>query len=310
MDVLTDLLQRSRARGAAFSQTTFHGPWGVRFPGDATLALHAILDGEMYGWTAEPAHAQRLVGGDVILVRTGAHQIAHAPGVPCRPWSEIAREGRRLSVGDATVPPTGVLFCGAYRFEGDLCAPLLDALPDIVRLRPAAGSSLRTTIDLLAAETDGDGPGQQALLDRLLDVALVQALRAHLLGAGDAAPGWFRALNDPALAGALHAFHADPARPWTVAELAAHAHLSRTSFARRFTEVLEQPPLQYVSEWRMALAKERLRDTGDSLAAIAATVGYASEFSFAAAFKRHTGIAPGRWRAEGRDRHTAPMRVA
>src|ERR1700742_2268835 len=146
MDVLTDLLQRSRARGAAFSQTTFRGPWGIRFPGDATLAVHAILDGEMYGWTGEPACAQRLVGGDVILVRAGAHHIAHAPGVPCRPWAEMAREGRRLTVGDPTHAPAGVLFCGAYRFYGDLCAPLLDGLPDIVRLRPAAGSALRTPI--------------------------------------------------------------------------------------------------------------------------------------------------------------------
>ncbi len=113
-------------------------------------------------------------------------------------------------------------------------------------------------------------------------------------------------MSDPALAGALRAIHDDPAHPWTVAELATRAHLSRTAFARRFTDVLARPPLQYVTDWRMALAKERLRDTEDGLAKIAATVGYASEFSFAAAFKRETGVAPGRWRT----RRSPPPAVA
>src|ERR1700749_1219848 len=118
MDVLTDLLQRSRARGAAFSQSTFHGEWGVRFPGTATLAIHAILDGEMYGWVGDAARAQRLSGGDVILIRTGAHHIAHAPGAPCRPWGEVAAEhgiiGRRLQVGAPCDGPPAVFFCGAF----------------------------------------------------------------------------------------------------------------------------------------------------------------------------------------------------
>jgi AraC-like DNA-binding protein len=297
VDVLTDLLQRSRARGAAFSQSTMHGAWGVRFPGTASLAIHSILDGEMYGWVKDPAQAQRLVGGDVILVKRGEHQIAHTAGASCRPWSEYGVAGRRLVVGDPCDGPPAVFFCGAFLFDGDLAAPLLDGLPDLIRLRPAAGSALRVTLDLLAAETAGDGPGQQALLDRLLDVALVQALRAHLLDAGAEAPGWFRAMDDPSLAEALRAIHDDPAHPWTVGELASHAHLSRTAFARRFSDVLAQPPLQYVTDWRMALAKERLRDSEEGLARIASAVGYGSEFSFAAAFKRHAGVAPGRWRA-------------
>lgn len=295
MDVLTDLLQRSRARGAAFSRTTFHGDWGVRFPGTATLAVHAVLDGEMHGWVRDPADAQHLVTGDVVLVRTGAHHVAHTPGAPCREWAEVA-----TGVGSPVDGPPAVLFCGAYLFEGDLSAPLLQALPDLVRLRPAPGSALRVTLDLLAAETGATGPGQQALLDRLLDVALVQCLRAHFAAAGAAAPGWFRAMADDALAGALAAVHAAPQDPWTVESLAAVAHLSRTAFARRFTEVVGTPPLTYLGEWRVALAKERLRDTDDGLAAIAAGVGYGSAFSFAAAFKRQTGVAPGRWRERAR----------
>ena len=210
------------------------------------------------------------------------------------------RVGAKVQGLDVDDGPAASFFCGAYLFEGDLCAGLLRALPETVRLRPGAGSSLRATVDLLAGEMLRDAPGQQALLDRLLDVALVQVLREHFTTAGASAPGWFQAARDPAIADALHALHADPARPWTVGALAAVANLSRAAFARRFTEVVGEAPLAYLTDWRMALARERLRDGDEGLAAIAAAVGYGSEFSFAAAFKRHAGIAPGRWRAEAR----------
>lgn len=300
VDVLSDMLQRSRARGAAFSRSRLHGAWGLRFPVNGTLAIHAIVDGEMYAWTDDPACATRVLGGDVLLLRANPHHLASGPGRPTRPFAELlgpSMVARRAELGAPTDGPVADFCCGAYLFEGDLSRPLLDALPDLVRLRPPAGSPLRATIDLLVNEMAGDGPGQQALLDRLLDVALVQSLRAWFRQA-DRAPGWFRALDDDALGAALRALHADPARPWSVADLAREAALSRSNFARRFAEVVGVPPLQYLTDWRIALAKERLRDTGDSLAAIAAGVGYASEFSFASAFKRQVGTPPGRWRLQ------------
>jgi AraC-like DNA-binding protein len=128
-------------------------------------------------------------------------------------------------------------------------------------------------------------------------VALVQVLRQQLAADVAAAPAWFRAMDDPAIGAALRAVHAQPQRPWTVAELAAEATLSRATFARRFHELVGVAPLAYVTDWRMALAREQLRDSDAGLAAIAQSLGYASEFSFAAAFKRHEGVAPGRWRA-------------
>jgi len=208
--------------------------------------------------------------------------------------------GRRLCVGDPDQPVAATFFCGAYRFDGDLCQSLLQTLPDTLRLRPAAGSTLRATMDLIAGEMLRDDPGQQTLLDRLLDVALVQILRDHFSTARAGAPGWFRASGDARIGAALQALHANPGHPWTVAELAEHALLSRSAFARQFTELLGVPPLTYLNDWRMALARERLRDSDARLASIGAALGYASEFSFAAAFKRHHGTAPGRWR------HQAP----
>jgi AraC-like DNA-binding protein len=231
-----------------------------------------------------------------------AHAVTTAPEVPPTPLGVLLAGGpapgtfRGYAVGDAGEPVRAVFFCGAYLFEGDLCDGLLAALPDVVALRPAAGSALRAATDLLGREVLGDGPGQQTLLDRLLDVMLVQVLRQHFAEAGEAAPPWFRAAADPALAAALRALHADPAAPWTVASLAAEASLSRGAFARRFRSLLGAAPLAYLTDWRMALARQLLRDGDQGLAAVASAVGYRSEFAFAAAFKRHHGLPPGRWR--------------
>jgi AraC-like DNA-binding protein len=303
VDVLTDLLERSRARGAAFSSTTAHGTWGLTFPGSAPLSVHALVQGEAHLWSSDHDRALHVFPGDVVLIRehTPHHLASHAGG-RCVPLAEamatVSGVGRRLQVGDPGEPVAATFFCGAYRFEGDLCQSLLQALPEMLPLRPAAGSTLRATMDLLAGEMLRDDPGQQTLLDRLLDVALVQILREHFTTVTVTAPGWFRASGDARIGPALQALHANPGHQWTVAELAEHALLSRSAFARQFTELLGVPPLTYLNDWRMALARERLRDSDARLASIGAALGYASEFSFAAAFKRHHGTAPGRWRRE------------
>ena len=298
MDVLTDLLQRSRARGALFSHTTARGDWGVRFQAAPRLSVHAVVAGEAHLWASEPEQALRLTAGDVVLVRESIeHHLACEPGAPVIPFGELPLDGTprgRTAAGDG---PATVFFCGAYDFEGDLWRPMLDRLPPAVATRPAPGSTLRATMDLLGREIMSDAPGQQALLDRLLDVALIQILRQQFTASGENAPAWFRASADPHIGPALRALHQDPARPWTVAELAEEGNLSRSAFARRFTALLGAAPLTYLTEWRMSLARERLRHGDEQLAAIAHAVGYASEFAFAAAFKRHHGAAPGRWRA-------------
>ena len=302
MDVLTDMLQRSHARGAAFSHSTARGEWGVGFPSGAKLAIHGILSGEAYAWSDRPEEAHRVLAGDLVLVRGPSSQhMAHAPGATVAPFADHPASGppggaSRMDFGAGPGQPT-TFFCGAYTFEGDLCAGLLAGLPDITVVRPPAGSTLRATLDVFAGELLQQAPGQQALLDSLLDVILVQALREQLAADVESAPGWFRAMNDPHVGAALQAIHAEPQRSWTVAGLAAEASLSRASFARHFTRLLDVAPLAYVTNWRMALAREQLRSADTGLAAVAHSLGYASEFSFAAAFKRHHGVAPGRWRA-------------
>jgi AraC-like DNA-binding protein len=303
MDVLTDLLTRSRARGAAFARTSARGNWGIAFPAVAGPTVHTVLDGGLALWTTDPGEALALRPGDVVLVRQETKQhVGHAPGASCVPIESLAAASpdRHIILDRPGGAGHAAFFCGAYMFEGDLSAGLLSSLPPTLRLQPAAGSSLRGTTDMIARELLHDEPGQQTLLDRLLDVALVQILREHLATSQDSAPAWYRGSSDPHLGSALRAIHANPGHPWTVAKLAAHASLSRAAFARRFTLHLGVAPLTYVTDWRMALARERLRDTDDGIAAIAHGLGYASEFSFATAFKRHQGIAPGRWRNDAR----------
>jgi AraC-like DNA-binding protein len=310
------MLRRSRARGAAFSHSTARGEWGVRFPSATQLAIHGILGGEAYAWTGRPDGARRVLPGDVVLIRgPSPHHMGHAPAADLAPFeghpASVPPSGGalRMEFGSGAGDPT-TFFCGAYRFEGDLCAGLLAGLPDLTVVRPRAGSSLRATLDVFAGELVAEGPGQQALLDSLLDVILVQALREQLAADLAAAPAWFRGMADPGVGAALRAIHADPRREWTVAGLAAEASLSRATFARRFTRLLGLAPLGYVTDWRMALAREQLRAGDASLAAIARSLGYASEFSFAAAFKRHHGVAPGRWRATARSARPEPSGTA
>jgi AraC-like DNA-binding protein len=190
-----------------------------------------------------------------------------------------------------------VFLCGAYQFSGDVASGLLDALPRVLTLSSAVDEPLRKVIVLVSRELTNVEPGQQTVLDRLLDVLLVLALRADFRRSATA-PRWYRASGDPRLHAALQAMHEDAGHSWTVPQLAAISGLSRAAFARVFRDALGQAPLQYLTEWRMTLARDHLRTGELSLANIAATVGYGSPYAFAAAFRRHHGIAPGAWRQQ------------
>lgn len=304
MDVLADLLTRARARGAVFAHSTLRRPWGLEFVDDQPLTLHAVLEGELHvAMDGEPP--LRLLQGDVLLVRADRpYRFTHAPGAPARPLLDVLAapgmrsDGRRHEApGDG---PATVLLCGAYAFEGSVCDSLLATLPPLMPLHGVATSnpSLRVALGLLAEEVQHDAPGQQTVLDRLLDLLLVYGLRAWFGRDEVTAPVWYAALDDPAIGPALRALHAAPQRAWTVADLAGEAGLSRAAFARRFTELIGLAPLSYLTRWRMTLAKEALRRPGATLAGVALEIGYGSEYAFANAFKRHHGIAPGRWRRD------------
>ncbi|MBF8189258.1 AraC family transcriptional regulator, partial [Nonomuraea sp. K274] len=188
-----------------------------------------------------------------------------------------------------------VMLRGVYELHGDVAARLLELLPPLAVV--PAGPRTRVALDLLSAEAASDEPGQDAVLARLLDLVLVIALRAWCTRPEATPPAWYRALADPAIGEALRLLHEDPAHQWTVASLAAKAGMSRAAFAQRFAALVGRPPLGYLTDWRMTLAADLLRDTRQTVAAVAHQVGYRDPFAFSVAFKRARGNTPSAWRA-------------
>lgn len=293
MDLLYDHLMRARATGAVFARTEVTPPWGLRLGGSVELAVHAVTRGRAWLWREDPEDATELIPGEITLVRGGVpHHLAHEPGAACLEPDEFRRQLPQPTIPDHRAT---VFLCGAYRFAGDVTGGVVDALPEVLTLSSADDDPLREVISLLSKELAVAEAGQQTVLDRLLDVLLVLALRSDFRNS-PTAPRWYRAAADPRLRDALQAMHDDPARGWTVDQLAAVAGLSRAAFARIFGEVLGQPPLQYLTDHRMSRARDLLRTTDLGLSGIANRVGYGSSYSFTTAFRRHHGVPPIAWR--------------
>lgn len=190
------------------------------------------------------------------------------------------------------------IVCGAYALGRARSHPMLDELPDFLHLPARADRhpALRGVLDLLAAEMSEPRAGTDAAIPALLQTMLLFALRAWFEDQSAARTGWAAALADPAVATVLRAMHAAPEREWSVPELSAIAGVSRATLTRRFAATIGEPPLSYLTRWRMLGAARLLRDTDTPLAGIARAIGYQSEFAFAKAFKREYGLAPGQYR--------------
>jgi AraC-like DNA-binding protein len=296
VDLLQDHLTRAKASGSVFARTAAVAPWGLRLAGTIQLSVHTVAQGRAWLWFDDPTSAVELAPGELALVRGGRpHHIAHEPGAVCLEPDEF--QARYAHREPAAGQRLSVFLCGAYRFSGDIGQGLLDALPEIVPLSAGLGDPLHDIIAVLSRELSTTLPGQQTILDRLLDVLLVLAFRTAFAQSDDA-PRWFRAATDPRLSPALQAMHQDARRPWTVPELAAISGLSRAAFARIFTQALGQTPIQYLTDWRMSLARDHLRTTDLTLTEIAELTGYGSPYALAAAFQRHHQLPPGAWRRQ------------
>ncbi|MEV7238452.1 AraC family transcriptional regulator [Streptomyces sp. NPDC051020] len=308
MDVLSDVITVARTGRPRSAYVRWHAPWGQQFasvPGSA--GFQVVLEGSC--WLLSPhAVPVQLGAGDVLFMPHGSgHTLADDPATavtdpacvpdgPELPASYVSDSVDRFGEGG---PVTAVL-CGAYQLDPSRTHPLLLTLPDSIHLRadPSRHRELHAAVQLLAVEVGHPRLGTSATVPALLDTLLMYILRIWLAEqpTRGSTTGWAAALNDPAVTAALHAVHRDPAAPWTVAKLATEAGLSRAAFARRFSSMIGQPPLGYLTWWRMTTAARLLRATEVPLRSIAAQVGYTSEFAFASAFKRTHGLAPGAYR--------------
>ncbi|MQY21075.1 AraC family transcriptional regulator [Nocardia macrotermitis] len=302
MDALADLLDGPRARGAFVMRSLLDPPWSLRIADRAPLAVIVVTRGSAW-FVPDDAEPTRLGTGAVAIVRgPDAYVVADDPGTPPRaivhpgqttttPDGELLCETWDLGVRSWGTDPDGAtaLLTGTYEFAGTVSERLLRALPPLAVLD---GDQVDARLlGLLVDESGRDAPGQAALLDRLLDLLTIAALRAWF--ARERAPRWYHAYADPMVGQALRLLEHNPATDWTVADLAAAVGVSRAALARRFTDLVGEPPIAYLTEWRLARAADLLRGTDATVESIARQVGYGTAFSLGAAFKRRYGISPG-----------------
>lgn len=307
VDTLAGFLDGPRARQAFLLRSVLVDPWSLRIEDEAPLTIMAIVHGGAWVETdgaGGPGGAARLAEGDVAIARgpghytvTGTRGIAPTvivgPGQACRapdgtPLAESLALGTRT--WGRWAEGATVLLTGTYQTDGEVSRPLLDALPELIVLRRDEWDT--PLVGLLHDEIASDAVGQQAVLDRVLDLLLIAALRQWYARPGSEPPAWYRAGSDAVVGAALRLLHDAPAHDWTVAELAAAVGLSRAALARRFTELVGEPPIGYLARWRLALAADLLTEPGATVGGVARRLGYGSPFTFSTAFKRRYGISP------------------
>lgn len=311
MDTLGGILDAPRARGAFALRATMSSPWSLRILARSPLTLLAGITGEF--WVIpDDGEPIRIGPGDVAVTRTPDHytvaesptaerNIVIHPNQDCRdldgnPLLDELTHGVRTWGTD----PDGstVFIVGAYEHLSDISDRLLRALPPVLSLRHDDWDS--PLVPLLCEEVVKDEPGQAAVLDRLLDLLVTAVLKAWFAKHDSSRPDWWRHQGDRIVEKALRIMHDDPARAWTLNTLASEAGASRASLARRFHDLVGEPPMTFLKNWRMAMAADLLCQADETVGTVAEKVGYSTPFAFSAAFKRVRGMSPQEHRAMAR----------
>ena len=300
-DLVGTLLRHVRVDAARFGRVELGAPWGARVAARDTVSLHHLLDGEL--WLDVDGPQVHVRAGDLVVLPHGApHSLRHRPDAPVTAHDPTtAADGlsvRRRLGGDGA---RTVVLCAELTVSGAAKTLFLRALPPVVHLRPAPTGDpvpgLGRLLDGLREEVRDDRPGVSLVAARLLELVLLQGVRAELERPA-AAGSWRAALADDRIGRALDALYGAPEHPWSVATLARAADMSRAAFATRFRELLGETPIAHLTRWRMDLARTALRERPDlSVGQVATSVGYRSEYAFNAAFRRAVGTPPGRYRA-------------
>jgi len=334
MDVLSEVLRVVRLSGVVHFRAAFTQPWAIVSSTPDVLAsrlkvapgcvtpFHVVVDGPCWVSCGKLAPV-RLETGDVMVIPRGdQHVMTSDVGLTPTPIGEIYRQPTSDHITEIChggAGETARFICG-YLHSDHPFNPLLESLPATIFVRLRDGA---VTLDVQGGETGADappvvrpheakwwqgaleyfigeatvpGPGNRAVLARLAELLFMEVVRWHLRYFSDGRRGWLAALNDAQIGRAITSLHAEPARSWTVDELAHSVAMSRAAFANRFVELVGEPPMQYLAGWRMHLARRMLRDTTLTIGAVAGRVGYESEAAFNRAFRRIVGTPPATWR--------------
>ena len=313
MDALSEVLRAVRLTGAVFFDVHATEPWVAETPAGAAIVprifpdsdhvipYHVVTEGACWaGAIGEPP--VRLSAGEVVMFPHGdAHVVASAPGMRRAPDMALYRAPRKEQLpftittgkagGDRAHLVCGYLACDTRPFN-----PLLSALPRVIHVGGRSGGAIGAFVGFAVAESKEPHIGGEAVLGRLSELMFVEVVRRYLETLPADRSGWLSGLRDPFVGRALTALHGSPARGWTLESLAREVGLSRSALAERFTGLVGQPAMQYLTNWRMQLAANDLRTGTHGVATIADRVGYESEAAFSRAFKRAVGVAPAEWR--------------
>lgn len=299
-DPLGEALHFLRMSGTFYCRSELTAPWGLDLPPiPGCLWFHVVTSGRCW-LEVEGSEPRLLQLGDLTLVPHGkGHRLRSEPGALADSVYDVHHDylSERYAIirhgGGGTATS---LVCGAIRFDHPAARNLVEMLPSIVHIEASTSPRLewmQSTLRLMASEARELRPGGEAVITRLSDILVIQALRAWIESDPAAQTGWLGALQDRQIGRAISLIHRDPARNWTVASLADEIAMSRSAFAARFTELVDEPAMKYVTRWRMHVALNTLQEDGATVAELASRLGYQSEAAFSRAFKRVIGVSPG-----------------
>lgn len=322
MDVLSEVLRGVRMSGAIYFDVRPRAPWSAETPplahirkrvmpqSEFVVGFHIILDGWCWAQLGDESEPPiRIEEGDAILFTHGdGHVLGTEIGLRAKPDYEIYRQYLNQPLpyvldeiggdGEPARFVCGYLGCDARPFN-----PILSALPRMVHVQ--LGRRERdSTLELLRMALEESGrrrEGSETVLAKLSELMFVEALRQYIDTLPADSRGWLAGLRDPQVGAALNLIHGQPAENWTLEELAEAVHMSRSAFAERFSYYVQEPPMHYLTRWRMQLALRLLDAPGLSIAQAAERVGYRSEAAFSRAFKKYMGLPPGKWRRTYQD---------
>jgi AraC-like DNA-binding protein len=323
MDALSETLRVVRLVGAIFIHGRFTAPWCYRSPradtvapllepgADRVVIFHLITEGECYV-EMEGESPVKLIAGDAVIFPQGdAHlmgsQTGLTPAKGQRLEVVLARRPRQLAFGGGG--PKTKLVCGYLACDQRLARMLLAGLPKLVRVNVRgsnAGTWLEASVRYALMEARSPRPGGEGVLAKLAEVLFIEVLRLYMNEQGAGRTGWLAAVNDRIVGIALASLHKQPARDWSLEELAKVANTSRSVLAERFQQLVGSSPIQYLTQWRMMLAANLLCRSNAPLARIAEDVGYRTDTAFIRAFRREFGAPPAAWRREQADRARVP----
>lgn len=301
-DPLGEVLHYLRMSGVFYCRSELTAPWGLSLPPMEGLSFHVVTAGRCW-LEIEGTEPRAIEPGDLVLLPRGeGHRLSTEPRGRTIPIGDLPQDRVSERYGilrHGGGGPQTDLVCGAVRFDHPAAHHVIKLLPEVIHIEAGWSSQkgmadwMRITLQVLAAEARELRPGGETIITRLADVLVVQAIRTWMERDPAARTGWLAALNDPRIGRSLTLVHRDPARAWSVEVLAREVGMSRSGFSARFTELVGEPAMQYVTRWRMLVALTWLAEEDTSLGEMATRLGYRSEAAFSRAFKRIIGTSPG-----------------